>query len=295
MAEPPKGTPDIIENPGEFTTDGLFFLRAAQAAIRRECGWHVTPSWTHTIRVDGYGGGTLILPSIRVTDIGGLEFDGIDHADDIDWSEKGTVVLRHGTLPDRPGAIRVTLTDGWEPEDVPELHALMLSLAKRAATAPGADDSLAKHQRQQHQLHHQRRRPNRTPTIRSGKTPARPIPTHVGSTDGMNALDYITKSSNGFSLSGATDFQRLRARRTPRAMNPKQTDEDWQHPDIIELRGALASSTSTRLPDALDMQTTSTAVLTIDNPKADVRIGDRIRAMPDDGRLWRSAASPRTT
>ena len=37
---------------------------------------------------------------------------------------------------DRPGAIRVTLTDGWEPEDVPELHALMLSLAKRAATAP---------------------------------------------------------------------------------------------------------------------------------------------------------------
>lgn len=27
MAEPPKGTPDIIENPGEFTTDGLFFLR----------------------------------------------------------------------------------------------------------------------------------------------------------------------------------------------------------------------------------------------------------------------------
>ena len=98
----------------------------------------------------------------------------------------------------------------------------------------------------------------------------------------MNALDYITKSSNGFSLSGATDFQRLRARRTPRAMNPKQTDEDWQHPDIIELRGALASSTSTRLPAALDMQTTST----------DVRIGDRIRAMPDDGRLWEVSGFP---
>ena len=51
MAEPPKGTPDIIENPGEFTTDGLFFLRAAQAAIRRECGWHVTPSWPPTTSV----------------------------------------------------------------------------------------------------------------------------------------------------------------------------------------------------------------------------------------------------
>lgn len=108
----------------------------------------------------------------------------------------------------------------------------------------------------------------------------------------MNALDYITTGSNGFSLAGATDFQRLRARRTPRAMNPKQTDEDWQHPDIIEIRGALASSTSTRLPDALDIQTTSTAVLTIDNPKADVRIGDRIRAMPDDGRLWEGQRLP---
>ena len=43
---------------------------------------------------DGYGGGTLILPSIRVTDMA-PRIDGIDHADDIDWSEKGTVVLRH--------------------------------------------------------------------------------------------------------------------------------------------------------------------------------------------------------
>lgn len=101
----------------------------------------------------------------------------------------------------------------------------------------------------------------------------------------MNALDYITGSTE-FTLAGATSFQRLRARRIPRAMNPKQTDEDWEHPDIIEIRGALSSSTSTRIPDSLDLQTTSTAVLTIDNPKADVRIGDRIRAVPDDGRLW---------
>ena len=136
MAANPKGTPDIIENPDEFTADGLFFLRAAQAAIRRECGWHITPSWTHTIRLDGYGGSTLILPSSHVTDITGLEYDSTDHVDDIDWSEKGTVVLRHGTLPDRPGAIRITRTDGWDPEDVPELHALMLAIAKRAASAP---------------------------------------------------------------------------------------------------------------------------------------------------------------
>lgn len=124
------------------------------------------------------------------------------------------MVLRHGTLPDRPGAIRVTLTDGWEPEDVPELHALMLSLAKRAATAPAPVIASQSTNGSSISYITNGGRPNRTPTIRSGKTPARPIPTHVGSTDGMNALDYITKSSNGFSLSGATDFQRLRARRT---------------------------------------------------------------------------------
>lgn len=108
----------------------------------------------------------------------------------------------------------------------------------------------------------------------------------------MNALDYIGNAPTGFSLPGATLFQRLRARRIPRAMNPRQTDEDWTHPDIIELRGALASSTSTRLPDALDIQTASTAVLTIDNPKADVRPGDRIRAIPDDGRMWEVSGFP---
>lgn len=136
MAENSNGAPDIIENPNEFTTDGLFYLHAAQAAIRRECGWHITPSWTHTLRLDGYGGNTLILPSNHVTEISGIEYDGADHIDDIDWSEKGTLVLRHGKLPDRPGSIRITLTDGWSPEDVPELQALMLSIAKRAATAP---------------------------------------------------------------------------------------------------------------------------------------------------------------
>ena len=111
----------------------------------------------------------------------------------------------------------------------------------------------------------------------------------------MNAIDFINAGNSGFTLNGATIFNRLRARRIPRAMNPKQTDEDWDNPDIIELRGALATSTSTRIPDALNAETTSTAVLTIDNPKADVRIGDRITPSHATDASGRSPASPATT
>lgn len=105
----------------------------------------------------------------------------------------------------------------------------------------------------------------------------------------MSLLDDI---AGRFGLSGATLFERLRAGRIPDACNPMQTAEDWEHPDIMEVRGALASSSSTRTPDALDNQTTSTAYLTIDNPMADVRLGDRIRPKPDDGRLWEVSGFP---
>ena len=40
------------------------------------------------------------------------------------------------------------------------------------------------------------------------------------------------------------------------------------------------------MPDTLDTQTASTAYLTIPDSTADIRIGDRIRTDPDDGRLW---------
>ena len=96
MAEPPQRHPGHHREPRRVHHGRALLppCRTSRDPVAK-CGWHVTPSWTHTIRVDGYGGGTLILPSIRVTDIGASEFDGIDHADDIDWSEKGTVVLRH--------------------------------------------------------------------------------------------------------------------------------------------------------------------------------------------------------
>lgn len=108
----------------------------------------------------------------------------------------------------------------------------------------------------------------------------------------MSVYEYIGGSSDGFTLPGATMFERLRARREPSPTNPRRMAESWDDPDRLELRGALASSSSMRTPDTLDVHTTSTAYLTIDDPTADVRVGDRIRAMPDDGRLWLVAGFP---
>lgn len=109
----------------------------------------------------------------------------------------------------------------------------------------------------------------------------------------MSLLDDLnTTTGNGFRLPGATAFQRLRARRVPDPYNPAQSVPDWTDPDVLDIRGALSSSSSTRTPDLSNIQTTSTAYLTIDDPDADVRIGDRIRATPDDGRQWEVSGFP---
>lgn len=109
----------------------------------------------------------------------------------------------------------------------------------------------------------------------------------------MNLLDDLNATTgNGFRLPGGTEFIRLRARRVPDPYNPSQDALDWANPDTLTLHGALSSSTSTRTPNVLDVQTTSTAYLTIDDPTADVRILDRIRTVPDDGRLWEVSGFP---
>lgn len=128
--------PDIIH--ARTPVDSTWWMQAAQGAVRRFCGWHVAPIVTETLRVDAYGGRILELPSKRVTAISSISVDGKDLAGQFDWSEAGTVKLRSGCWPDAPGSVRVVLTHGWESEDVPEVAALILTVARRAATSPGA-------------------------------------------------------------------------------------------------------------------------------------------------------------
>lgn len=92
-------------------------------------------------------------------------------------------------------------------------------------------------------------------------------------------------------LPAAAALARLRARSGTDPYNPGRTVEDWSDPERIEIRGFVSSSSSTETPDAAREEAVSTAVLTC-APGTDVRRGDRIEAVPPDGRTWRVTGFP---
>lgn len=109
----------------------------------------------------------------------------------------------------------------------------------------------------------------------------------------MSLLDDLTASTGGgWRMPGATKWQRLRAKKVKDRYSGKLTGEDWEHPEKLEFAGSLASSSSMRTSDALREETTSTAYLTAADQSLDVMPGDRIRAMPDDGRCWEVSGYP---
>lgn len=89
-------------------------------------------------------------------------------------------------------------------------------------------------------------------------------------------------------------FTRLRAGSVENAYNPDSPGSDWAHPETLEFYAAIASSSSNTNTDRLDRQLTSTATLTIPDPHIDIRVGDRIRPNPADGREWRVSGIPAT-
>lgn len=107
-----------------------------------------------------------------------------------------------------------------------------------------------------------------------------------------SALDWITDGGGAFPMPGATRFKRLRASKRPSPYNPSDTVEDWDHPEELEFQGALTQSSSTRTVDGLREQTGTSGYITSNDPMLDVRAGDRIQAVPDDGRRWEVSADP---
>lgn len=128
--------PDIVSSSTQVNP--AFWLKAAQGAIRRACGWHVAPVITETLTLDGRGGKSLLLPSKRVASIASVVNDGQDVTEQVKFSRRaGVLTLASGWSCD-VGSIEVTLTHGYKSEDVPEVAALIVTLTKRAATGGGA-------------------------------------------------------------------------------------------------------------------------------------------------------------
>lgn len=128
----PESSRPAIVGPQTQITPALF-LSAANNAVRRECGWHVAPSVTETLTLDGSGGRVLLLPSGRVTAVASVVADGADVTAGVGWSASGVLELTNGRrFSRRFRSVVVTLTHGYELDDVPDVAALIIKLARRA-------------------------------------------------------------------------------------------------------------------------------------------------------------------
>ena len=126
--------PDMIADPSAFEDDAAFRLRAAQAAIRRECGWHVMPNAALTGVLNTRGGTVIRLPARHVTSIESLtDRDGNKLAYAYD-PETGLVESLSGGFPVGVAAIRYAIHAGYD--DAPDVQQVLASMAKRMALTP---------------------------------------------------------------------------------------------------------------------------------------------------------------
>lgn len=90
-------------------------LAGASAAVRRYCGWHVTPVIEESVTLDGDGSRLLTLPTLRLVDVVSITADGETlEVESFDWSTSGMVELRHGHWPRRFRSIIVSMKHGFE-------------------------------------------------------------------------------------------------------------------------------------------------------------------------------------
>lgn len=126
--------PDIITDPSGFDADGEFWLKAAQAAIRRECGWHVMPNTALSGVINSRGGTVIRLPARHVTSIESLtDRDGNKLAYAYD-PETGLVESLSGGFPVGVAAVHYSIHAGYD--DAPDVQQVLISAAKRAGMSP---------------------------------------------------------------------------------------------------------------------------------------------------------------
>ena len=127
--------PDMIADPSSFQDDAEFRLRAAQAAIRRECGWHVMPNAALSGAINSRGGSVIRLPARHVTSVESLtDRDGnkLSYAYD---PETGLVESLDGGFPAGIAAIRYEIHAGYD--DAPDVQQVLVNAAKRAGMSAG--------------------------------------------------------------------------------------------------------------------------------------------------------------
>lgn len=114
-------------------------LDAATAACRKYAGWHVTPTTTETITVDGSGWSSLILPTQKIVSLTSITADGtaVDLSEVQQSSDAAGVLYRTGckTWPRGYSNVSVSLEHGWD--DAYEFQAAILEMVDRMAAQVG--------------------------------------------------------------------------------------------------------------------------------------------------------------
>lgn len=134
MSDEANVIPDMIADPSAFEDDAAFRLKAAQAAIRRECGWHVMPNTALSGVINTRGGSVIRLPAHHVTSIESLtdrQGNPLAYAYD---PETGLVESLSGGFPAGIAAIRYEIHAGYD--DAPDVQSVLISAAKRAGMSP---------------------------------------------------------------------------------------------------------------------------------------------------------------
>lgn len=104
---------------------------AACAAVRNYCGWHVAPSITETIIMDGPGERILPLPTLHLTAVESITIDG-RAVTEPKWSQDGTVVGWWGCAP---RSIMAEITHGYDVVPADLLRAVQ-TVAQRGVANP---------------------------------------------------------------------------------------------------------------------------------------------------------------
>lgn len=133
-----------ILTPSEFSasTDGVIapndprlglLLEGASRAIRRYCGWHVTPVIEETLTLDGPGGPLLRLPTLHVEEITSLKINGQDvDVDSLEWSQTGMV--RRSAWPAKFRSIQIGIKHGFE--DAADVKQIVQQIVGNAISSP---------------------------------------------------------------------------------------------------------------------------------------------------------------
>ncbi|MGE2733844.1 hypothetical protein [Mycolicibacterium vaccae] len=115
-------------------------VKAALAAARGYCGWHVSPVRSETLTLDGPGGRLLSVPTLKV--VGAPTVVEVGRPVDVGWSSEKPGCARkrsRGLWSDEFGAIEVTLTHGFTEVQAADWRDAICSMVEEMALRSRVD------------------------------------------------------------------------------------------------------------------------------------------------------------